>query len=123
MGVKERALSWLRPGPNVSVLCVYLVVVLCTVLCVYLVVVLCTVLCVYLVVVLCTLPTVKPIIFSLFLPPDWMALRSQGVLPSLYLPDFSLASVRILVSLLRHGEAEAQDQDQDQEEEQRSLWR
>ena len=98
------------PGSGDVYCGVYLVVVLCTVLCAYLVVVMCTVLCVYLVVVLCTLPTVKPILLSLFLTPDWMALRSQGVLPCLYLPDFSLASVRILLSLLRHGEAQAQDQ-------------
>ena len=45
--------------------------------------------------------------YRLFLTPDWLALRTQGVLPSLFLPDFGLSTVKILLSLLCHGEAVA----------------
>ena len=45
--------------------------------------------------------------FSLFLSPEWVTLRTQGVLPSIFLPDYSLASLHLLIYVLVKGRATA----------------
>ena len=46
-------------------------------------------------------------VFSLFLTPEWLVLRTQaqGGMPALSLPDFSVASLNALISILTKGRA------------------
>ena len=43
--------------------------------------------------------------FSLFLTPEWLTMRTQGAMPSLSLPDFPVASLTALLSVLTMGRA------------------